>query len=84
MNHCTALLDTKQRDIDTPTWYQETNTCHAVAKISGVLSFINPLAPGSCGCNLELVIFKLTSMRGILSISRERALRGITQDITDD
>ena len=44
----------------------------------------NSLAPGRCGCNLKLVIFKLTSRVDILSISCEIALRWMTQDFIDD
>ena len=46
--------------------------------------WVNTLAPGRCGCNLKLVIFKHTSRVDILSISCEIALRWMPQDFTDD
>ena len=45
---------------------------------------INSLAPGRCGCNVKLVIFKLTSRVHILSIWCEIALRWMPLDFTDD
>ena len=45
---------------------------------------LNSLVPGRCGCNLKLVIFKLTSRLDILSISCEIALRWMPKDFTDD
>ena len=42
------------------------------------------VVPGRGGCNLKLVIFKLTSRVDILSISREIALMWMPQDFTDD
>ena len=47
-------------------------------------SHINSLVPGRCGCNLKLVIFKLTSRVYILNISCEIALRWMPQDLTGD
>ena len=44
----------------------------------------NLLVPGRFGCNLELVIFKLTSRVDMLSISCEIALSWMPQDFTDD
>ena len=44
---------------------------------------INSLVPGRCGCNLKLVIFKLTARVDILSISCEIALRWMPQDFID-
>ena len=44
----------------------------------------NSLVPGRWGCNLKLVIFKLTSRVDILSFSCEIALRWMPQDFTDD
>ena len=42
------------------------------------------LVPGRFGCNLKLIIFKLTSRVDILSISCEIALSWMPQDFTDD
>ena len=42
------------------------------------------LVPGRSYCNRKLVIFKLISRIGILSISYESALRWMPQDLTDD
>ena len=38
-------------------------------------NLLNSLAPGRCGCYLNLVIFKLVSRINILSISYEIVLR---------
>ena len=46
--------------------------------------WVNPLAPGRCGCNLELVIFKFISRRGILRIACKIAFRWMPLDLTDD
>ena len=46
--------------------------------------WVNSLAPGRWDCNLELTIFKLISMKAILKISCETALRWMLQDLTDD
>ena len=46
--------------------------------------WVNTLAPGRCGFNLKLVIFKLILRIDILSYSYEIALRWMTQDLTDD
>ena len=48
------------------------------------LSDFNSLAPGRCGCNLELVISKLMSRIDILRISWEIGPRWTPQDLTDD
>ena len=48
-----------------------------------VTSIINPLTPGSCDCNLQLISFKLVF--GIdFCISCEIACRWIQQDLTDE
>ena len=44
----------------------------------------NSMVPGRTGCNLKLIIFKLMSRVGILSISYEIALKRMPQDFTDD
>ena len=46
---------------------------NATTYING-LAYINLLAPGRCGCNLELVFFKLISRKDVFSISCEIAL----------
>ena len=46
--------------------------------------WVNSLSPGTYGCNLKLVIFKLKSRTDILSISCEIALRWMPQDLTDE
>ena len=44
----------------------------------------NSLAPGRCGCNLELVIFKMISTLDVLGNSSEIALKWMPQCLTDD
>ena len=39
---------------------------------------------GRCGCNIELVIFLLISIKDILSISSEIALRCMPKDLNDN
>ena len=48
------------------------------------LLYINSVAPGRCGCNVELAIFKIVSEVNILSIFCENALRWMPQDLIDD
>ena len=47
-------------------------------------SNVNSLAPGTSGCNLELVISKLISKIDIMNISNEIVIRLMPQDLTDD
>ena len=44
----------------------------------------NSLGPGSCGCNLELIIFNHISRIDISSISCEIVLGWMPKDFTDD
>ena len=46
--------------------------------------WVKSLAPGRCGCNIVLVIFKLISMIDILSISCKITLMWMLQGLTDD
>ena len=46
--------------------------------------WVNSLAPGRCGCYLELVIFQLVSRINISNILCEIVLKWMAQDKTDD
>ena len=48
------------------------------------LWMFNSLTPERFGCNIELVIFKLTPRIDILSISSKISLRSLLQDLIDD
>ena len=59
-----------------------------VAKFSffslvNVDNLFNSLAPRTCGCDPEFVIFKLLSRIDIMSISCEIVVRSMPQDLTD-
>ena len=45
---------------------------------------INSLAPGRPGCNFKTAIFNLVLLIGILTSSKDNALRWMPRDLTDD
>ena len=45
---------------------------------------VNTLAPGRPGCNFKTAIFNLVLLIGILTSSKDNALRWMPRDLTDD